>query len=267
MDLGFTGSKAVVTGGSKGMGLAIAETLAAEGASVAVMARNRAALDAAVNALLQAGAPDAVGISVDMADPASITAGFAALSERWGQLNSLVHTIGPGDGYFEQMDDADWDAAFALGTMSGVRSIRAALPILRAADWARIVTLSAHSIQRQNPRIVAYTAAKAALSSVTKNLSKSLAKDGILVNCVCPGTIVTASFTENLKDILAADGLDATDPHDVMTWIDTNFHQPCDLGRAGLPEEVASITTYLVSQRNGYVTGATVNVDGGSDFI
>jgi NAD(P)-dependent dehydrogenase (short-subunit alcohol dehydrogenase family) len=267
MDLGFTGSKSVVTGGSKGMGLAIAETLAAEGASVAVMARNRAALDAAVDALLQAGAPDAVGISVDMADPASITAGFAAVSERWGQLNSLVHTIGPGDGYFEQMDDADWDAAFALGTMSGVRSIRAALPILRAAGWARIVTLSAHSIQRQNPRIVAYTAAKAALSSVTKNLSKSLAKDGILVNCVCPGTIVTASFTENLKDILAADGFDATDPHDVMTWIDNNFHQPCDLGRAGLPEEVASITTYLVSQRNSYVTGATVNVDGGSDFI
>jgi 3-oxoacyl-[acyl-carrier protein] reductase len=267
MDLGFTGSKSVVTGGSKGMGLAIAETLAAEGASVAVMARNRTALDAAVDALLQAGAPDAVGISVDMADPASITAGFAAVSERWGQLNSLVHTIGPDDGYFEQMDDADWDAAFALGTMSGVRSIRAALPILRAAGWARIVTLSAHSIQRQNPRIVGYTAAKAALSSVTKNLSKSLAKDGILVNCVCPGTIVTASFTENLKDILAADGLDATDPHDVMTWIDNNFHQPCDLGRAGLPEEVASITTYLVSQRNGYVTGATVNVDGGSDFI
>jgi NAD(P)-dependent dehydrogenase (short-subunit alcohol dehydrogenase family) len=78
---------------------------------------------------------------------------------------------------------------------------------------------------------------------------------------------VTASFTENLKDILAADGLDATDPHDVMTWIDNNFHQPCDLGRAGLPEEIASITAYLASRRNGYVTGATVNVDGGSDFV
>ena len=267
MDLGFHGSKAVVTGGSKGMGLAIAETLASEGASVAVMARGRPALDAAVESLRQAGAPDAVGISVDMADAASITAGFAAVAERWGQLNSLVHTIGPGDGYFEQMDDTEWDAAFALGTMSGVRSIRAALPMLRAADWARIVTLSAHSIQRQNPRIVAYTASKAALSSVTKNLSKSLATDGILVNCVCPGTIVTATFTEVLKDILAAQGLDATNPHDVMTWIDNNFHQPCDLGRAGLPEDIASITAYLASRRNGYVTGATVNVDGGSDFI
>jgi NAD(P)-dependent dehydrogenase (short-subunit alcohol dehydrogenase family) len=207
MDLGFTESHAVVTGGSKGMGLAIATALAAEGANVAVMARGQDALDAAVDALRAAGAPDALGISVDMADAASIAEGFAAVSERWGSLNSLVHTIGPGDGYFEQMDDTDWDAAFALGTMSGVRSIRAALPLLRAAEWARIVTLSAHSIQRQNPRIVAYTAAKAALSSVTKNLSKSLATEGILVNCVCPGTIVTASFTENLKEILAADGL------------------------------------------------------------
>jgi NAD(P)-dependent dehydrogenase (short-subunit alcohol dehydrogenase family) len=165
------------------------------------------------------------------------------------------------------MTDADWESAIGLGTMSGVRSIRAALPSLRQAEWARIVTFAAHSIQRQNPRIVAYTASKAALTSITKNLSKSLAKDGILVNCVCPGTIVTASFTENLKDILAADGLDANDPVDVMTWIDDNFHQPCDLGRAGLPEEIASITTYLASRRNGYVTGATINVDGGSDVI
>ncbi|BCO99748.1 SDR family NAD(P)-dependent oxidoreductase [Mycobacterium intracellulare] len=267
MDLGLAGSTAVVTGGSKGMGLAIAETLAAEGARVAVMARSRGALDAAVASLHQAGASDAVGISVDMTDPASIAAGFAAVADRWGHLNSLIHTIGPGDGYFEQMDDTQWDEAFSLGTMSAVRSIRAALPLLRAAEWARVVTFSAHSIQRQNPRIVAYTASKAALASITKNLSKSLAKDGILVNCVCPGTIVTASFTENLKGILAADGLDATDPVDVMTWIDKNFHQPCDLGRAGLPEEVASITAYLASRRNGYVTGATVNVDGGSDFI
>ncbi|MEZ0351661.1 SDR family NAD(P)-dependent oxidoreductase [Mycobacterium sp. pR1184] len=267
MDLGFNESTAVVTGGSKGMGLAIAETLAAEGASVAVMARSRKALDAAVESLLAAGAPDAVGISVDMGDAESIAEGFAAVAERWGRLNSLVHTIGPGDGYFEAMDDTQWEEAFALGTMSAVRSIRASLPLLRAADWARIVTLSAHSVQRQNPRIVAYTASKAALASVTKNLSKSLAADGILVNCVCPGTIVTASFTDNLREILAADGLDATDPVDVMTWIDNNFHQPCDLGRAGLPEEVASITAYLASRRNGYVTGATVNVDGGSDFI
>ena len=155
----------------------------------------------------------------------------------------------------------------ALGTMSAVRGVRAALPLMRAADWGRIVIFSAHSIQRQSPNLVAYTASKAAVTSLAKNLAKSLAPDGILVNTVCPGSIVTASFTEGLRDTFAAEGLDPADPHDVMTWIDRNFHHPADLGRAGLPDEVASIAAYLASRRNGYVTGACVNADGGSDFV
>ena len=267
MDLGLGGATAVVTGGSKGIGLAIAESLAAEGASVAVMARNRRALDAAADKLRALGAPDVLAISVDMAGAESITSAFETVTEAWGALNVLIHTVGPDAGLFEDLDDADWQRAFDVGTMSAVRSIRAALPLLRAAEWARIVTLSAHSIQRQSPRLIAYTAAKAALSSVTKNLSKSLGPEGILVNCVCPGTIVTASFTETLKDTLASEGLDSANPHDVMRWVENTFGHPCDVGRAGLPEEIASMTTYLASRRNGYVTGATVNVDGGSDFV
>ncbi|MFV9634983.1 SDR family NAD(P)-dependent oxidoreductase [Mycobacterium neumannii] len=267
MDLGFEGATAVVTGGSKGMGLAIAETLGAEGASVAIMARGRQGLEAATERIRNAGAPEVLALSVDMSDAKSIAAGFAYVNDSWGRLNVLVHTVGPDAGAFEELDDDDWHAAFDLGTMAAVRSVRAALPMLRAAEWARIVTLSAHSIQRQSPRLVAYTAAKAALSSFTKNLSKSLGPEGILVNCVCPGTIVTASFTEILQDVLAADGLNSADPHDVMTWVERTYGHPCDLGRAGLPEEIASAATYLASRRNGYVTGATVNVDGGSDFI
>ncbi len=267
MDLGFAGARAVVTGGSKGMGLAIAETLGAEGASVAIMARGRHGLEAASERIRNAGAPEVLALSVDMADGKSIAAGFADVNDTWGRFNVLVHTVGPDAGAFEELDDDDWHAAFDLGTMAAVRSVRAALPMLRAAEWARIVTLSAHSIQRQSPRLVAYTAAKAALSSFTKNLSKSLGPEGILVNCVCPGTIVTASFTEILQDVLAADGLNSADPHDVMTWVERTYGHPCDLGRAGLPEEIASATAYLASRRNGYVTGATVNVDGGSDFI
>ena len=267
MDLGFAGATAVVTGGSKGMGLAIAETLGAEGASVAIMARGKSGLDAAAERIREAGAPEVLALSVDMTDGDSIAAGYASVRQAWGTLNALVHTIGPAAGPFEELDDDDWHAAFDLGTMSAVRSVRAALPMLRAAEWARIVTLSAHSIQRQSPRLVAYTATKAALSSFTKNLSKSLGPEGILVNCVCPGTIVTASFTEILKDVLAAGGLDSADPHDVMTWVEKTYGHPCDIGRAGLPEEIASATAYLASRRNGYVTGATLNVDGGSDFI
>ena len=267
MDLGYTGATAVVTGGSKGMGRAIAETLAGEGAKVAVMARGQDALDETHAALAAAGAPDVLALSVDFTDAAAITAAFATVGERWGSLNVLVHTLGPMDGTFEDLDDAGWDKTFEMGLMAGVRAVRDALPLLRAADWARIVTLAAHSIQRQSPRLVAYTASKAALASFTKNLAKSLGPEGILVNTVSPGTIITAAFTEQLKPVLAAEGLDSSDPHDVMQWIIKNFHHPVDLGRAGLPDHIASAVAYLASQRNGYVTGANLNVDGGSDFI
>ena len=267
MDLGLAGSAAVVTGGTKGMGRAIAEAFADDGARVAVLARGAEAIDETVEELRRRGSPDAVGISVDLTDGGAIADAFGQLGDRWGEINSLVNTVGPADGYFEELDDAGWDAALQLGLMAAVRCTRAALPLLRAAEWARVVNFAAHSIQRQNPRIVAYTASKAALASVSKNLAKSLAADGILVNTISPGTIVTASFTEALHPFLAADGLDSSNPVDVMTWIENNFHQPADLGRAGVPDEIASITVYLASRRNGYVTGANVNVDGGSDFI
>jgi NAD(P)-dependent dehydrogenase (short-subunit alcohol dehydrogenase family) len=266
MDLGLADATAVVTGGTKGMGRAIAECLAAEGARVAVLARGRPALDETVAALGAAGSPDALGLSVDVLDPADIDRALAVVDGRWGSLNILINTVGPGAGRFENLTDADWHVAFELGCMAAVRCVRAALPLLRRADWARIVNFSAHSIQRQSEILPAYTASKAAMASVSKNLSKSLAPEGILVNTVSPGTIVTASFTENLRDVFAERGLDASDPH-VMRWIDEVFHQPADLGRAGLPEEVAAVVAFLASPRNGYVTGANVNVDGGSDFI
>ena len=266
MDLGYAGAHAAITGGTKGMGRATAEVLAEEGASVAVLARGKEALDETVERLAALGSPDPVGIQVDVSEPAQIVDAFAALDERWGSLNSLVNTVGPFAGTFDELTDADWDSAFALGTMSAVRCVRAALPLLRRAEWARVVNFAAHSVKRQSARLVAYTASKAALVSVSKNLARSLGPDGILVNTVSPGTIVTDSFTGTLRPLLEADGLDPTDPVDVMTWIDRNFHHPADLGRAGLPEEIASITAYLASRRNGYVTGANVNVDGGSDF-
>jgi 3-oxoacyl-[acyl-carrier protein] reductase len=267
MDLGYQGASAAVTGGSKGMGRAIALCMAGEGARVAVLARGQAELDETVEALLAAGAPDAMGLVTDMTDPAQVTDAFAAIGSRWNSLNVLVNTVGPGAAKFEDLSDDDWEGVFDIALMSAVRSVRAALPLLRGADWARIVNISAHSIQRQSPLLVAYTASKAALTSVSKNLAKSLAPEGILVNTVSPGSIVTASFSEGLRPMFAEENLDPTDPIDVMTWIEKHFHQPADLGRAGLPVEIAVVVTFLASRVNGYVTGANVNVDGGSDFL
>src|SRR5450631_274812 len=161
MDLGFAGARAAVTGGTKGMGRAIALRLAGEGAQVAVLARHQAELDETVGALRAAGAPDAMGWATDVTDPSSVTAAFDAIGSRWDSLNVLVNTVGPGAAKFEDLADDDWDAVFEIGLMSAVRSTRAALPLLRAAEWARIVNISAHSIQRQSPLLVAYTASKA----------------------------------------------------------------------------------------------------------
>ncbi len=267
MDLGLRGATAAITGGTKGMGRASAERFAQEGASVAVLARGREALDETVAALGAAGCPDPVGLQVDVGDRAEVERAFADLEDRWGSLNILVNTVGPGAARFEDLADEDWEAVFDVGLMSVVRCVRAALPLLRAAEWARIVNVSAHSIQRQSPMLVAYTASKAALTSVSKNLAKSLAPEGILVNTVSPGSIVTASFSEGLRPMFEAEGLDPTDRYDVMRWIDAHFHQPADLGRAGLPDEIAVTVAFLASRVNGYVTGANINVDGGSDFI
>ncbi len=267
MDLGLAGATVAVTGGTKGMGRAIAECFAEEGASVAVLARGQGAVDETVAALADRGSPDPVGLVTDVTDGDQVRQAFASLAGRWGSLNALVNTVGPGAARFEDLDDAEWVKVFDIGTMAAVRCVRAALPLIEAAPWARIVNISAHSVQRQSPMLVAYTAAKAALTSVSKNLAKSLAPQGVLVNTVSPGSIVTASFSEGLAPMFEAEGLDPTDPWDVMRWIDTHFHQPADLGRAGLPREIATVVVFLASQANGYVTGANVNVDGGSDFI
>jgi len=267
MDLGLEGASAVVTGGSKGMGRATAEMLAAEGARVAVLARGHDAIEATVESLRSSGSPDPVGLSVDTTDDASVTAAFRELDARWGSLNILVNTVGAPAGRFEELSDEDWHSTFDRATLSAVRTVRAALPLMRRAQWARIVNVSAHSTRRQSPLIVAYTAAKSALTSFSKNLSKSLAPEGILVNTVSPGTFVTASFTERLRPVFEEKGLDPADPQDVMTWIREVYGQPADLGRAGRPEEIAAVITFLASRRNSYVTGADVNVDGGSDFV
>jgi len=154
VDLGLQGSAAVVTGGSKGMGRAIAAAFADDGARVAVLARGQAAIDDTVAELRGRGCPDAVGLSVDLTDPSAIEGAFATIGERWGEINSLINTIGPGDGYFETLDDGGWDATMQLGLMAMVRCTRAALPLLRAAEWARIVNFAAHLHLSADPRFI-----------------------------------------------------------------------------------------------------------------
>jgi 3-oxoacyl-[acyl-carrier protein] reductase len=264
MDLGLANATAVVVGGSRGMGLATARCLAEEGARVAVVGRTRAILDSAVTDLTGRGSPDALGLVADIGDVGDVDKVFAELGQRWnGELNVLINTVGPGaPGRFEDLTDEQWRQAVEEGVMGMVRCVRSALPLLRKAQWARIVNFSAHSTQRQSVMLPAYTAAKSMLTSVSKNLSLLLAKDEILVNVVSPGSIASESLIGWANSV----GVDGSDPYRLMDAIAEHFGHPAQMPRAGLPEEIGPVAAFLASQRNSYMTGANINVDGGSDF-
>lgn len=269
MDLGLRGAAVVVSGGSKGMGRAAAEAMAAEGAKVAVLARTEADLTETVAALCELGAADAVALTADIADPEQVAAAFAELGRRWGELNVLVNAAGPvgvGVGRFAEVPDEEWLQTLDIGLLGAVRCVRAALPLLRRAGWARIVNVSAHSTRRQSPDIVAYTAAKAALTSLSKNLSIDLAPEGILVNTVSPGSFLSAALRRYLEALPPERGVDPEDLRDAMRVIEEDFGHPARLGRAGEPSEIGPVIAFAGSRINSYMTGADINVDGGSDF-
>ncbi|WP_235490159.1 SDR family oxidoreductase, partial [Frankia sp. AvcI1] len=173
-----------------------------------------------------------------------------------------------------------FQAHLEIGLMAGVRTCRAAIPLMRARGGGAIVNLAAMSIRKQYPTMVAYTAAKAALASVSKNLARAVGPDGIRVNTVCPGAILTEGVREKIEqfgpqrwvapDALAA-SVGAPSTEEVFLAISRDMGGAGrglvpDLGRPGRPEEIAAAIVFLCSARAGYITGALLNVDGGSDF-
>ena len=264
MDLGLKDAAAVVVGGGRGMGLAAARCLADDGARVALVGRTAQVLDRAAAALTERGSPEAVGLVADTTDASAVQRVFDEIGERWnGELNILINAVGPGTrGTFEELTDEQWREAFDDGVMGMVRCVRSALPLLRQAQWARIVNFSAHSTQRQSVMLPAYTAAKAAVTSISKNLSLLLAPDEIPVNVVSPGSIAS----EALVGWAASVGVDGNDVYALMAAIDKHFGHPAHMPRAGLPDEIGPVVAFLASRRNSYMTGANINVDGGSDF-
>ena len=264
MDLGFTGSTAVIAGGTRGIGLATATSLAEQGARVGVVGRNEARLATSAATLVAAGSPDVLTLRADLGSASDVDAVFATVGDRWGELNVLVNAAGPlGAGRFEDLDDAGWAVAFDSGVISAVRCVRAALPLLRTAPWARVVNVTAMSVQHQSVGLVSYSAAKSALLSVTKNLARTLASDGILVNAVAPGPILT----DWARPVLAAAGIEMDDPVGAFGLLGRDHAMSVDLGRMGLPHEVAAVISFCASPANTYMTGAHLNVDGGSDFL
>ncbi len=241
------GLTVLVTGAASGMGRATAEVFAAEGANVALTDLSGDAVEA-IAAALRAEGLSAQSWALDVSDPAAIKSVVADVAAQFGGLDALVNNAGisafcPIDdpGY-----DAVWDRAFAVLLTAHQQLVRAALPHLRRSASPRIVNIASTEALGATSRDSPYSAAKAGVTGLTRALAVELGKEGITVNCICPGPIDTG-MTANVPDA------------DKQTFA----HRRTALRRYGLPEEVAHITLSLCLPAASYITGVTIPVDGG----
>jgi len=242
----FNGKRVVVAGGSRGIGRSIALAFAAAGAEVSICARGAAALEAA-RAEIAACGQRTHAATCDLADAASVAGYVAAASAALGGIDVLVNNasgFGVGD------DEAGWAAGLAVDVMAMVRASHAALPALLAAPGASIVHIASISAFRPSTRAPAYAAVKAAMLSYTGSQAAMLARQGVRVNCIAPGSI---EFPGGVWD----QRKQAADPLYERTLNSIPF------GRMGTPEEIAEVALFLASEHARWITGQVIAVDGG----
>jgi 3-oxoacyl-[acyl-carrier protein] reductase len=250
MDLGLRGRRALITGGSRGIGFAVAEALAAEGAAVGLVARDTAGLAEAAERLKSQGNTVATA-AADVTDTSQLKQAVADIATALGGLDRLVANAGGtvGRGNLTSAGDGDFTATFALNAGHAAELIRAGLPHLRAAGGGAVVIISSVTGMRPAPR-TAYAAAKAAEIHLAATAAQELAPAGVRVNCVSPGSIMFPGG--------GWDSFEQANPEDFATFADTQF----PFGRLGRLPEVADVVTFLLSDRASWVSGANVAVDG-----
>jgi NAD(P)-dependent dehydrogenase (short-subunit alcohol dehydrogenase family) len=262
VDLGLAGRRAIVTGGSKGLGKAIAAGLIAEGAAVTICSRNPAELEATAAELMTlaadpAGGPGQVAAMVcDVTVPDQVVAFIDSAADAMGGLDILVNNAGGArPGQFGTLTDQDWQADIEVKLFSYIRCTRAALPHLRRSQGARVINISAVYARYPDPVFLASSVNRASCLSLSKALSIELGREGILVNSVNVGLVQTPQW-HNIHRLRAPD-----------TPADDFFGQlaaaEVPLGRFGQPDEVANMVTFLASDRASYIAGASIDVAGG----
>jgi len=255
MDLGLGGKKAVVTGGSKGLGRAIAEELAREGADVAICARHQDEVAAAGEALAGFGT-NVFARPADVTDPDQVRSFVSEAAEALGGIDILVNNAGRAHpGTFETLTDEDWKADLDVKLFSMIRCSREVLPHLRAGGRGRIVNISAVFGKSPDPAFFATSTNRAACLAFTKALSIELGKDGILVNAVNIGFVVTPQW----KNIHQRRAPELSEEE----FFSRLAAAEVPLGRFGRPDEVAGIVAFLCGERATYITGASIDVAGG----
>jgi NAD(P)-dependent dehydrogenase (short-subunit alcohol dehydrogenase family) len=254
MDLGLNGRTAVVTGASRGIGLAVVRGLVAEGVHVTAGARKSSAdLDEL------AGSGMVRVVEADLAEPGGPATLVAAAGDR---IDILVNNVGAAParpGGFGAITDEDWQESLTLNLIAAVRTIRAALPVMAAAGKGAIVNISSANALLPDPAVMDYSAAKAALANFSKSLSKEAGPRGIRVNTISPGPVATDLWLGDHGVAATVSRATGAKPQDVQS----QAAQQTVTGRFSRPEEVADLVLILASDRTANVTGADITIDGG----
>ena len=257
MELGLKGKVSAITGGSEGIGLATAKRLMVEGASVAICARRQEFLQKAADTIRTAGGADVLAVAADMTQPGEPERFIDDVVQRFGRLDILVNNAGrEAVGPFEDTDDATWQADLDLKVFGTIRTIRAALPHMRAAGGGRIINITHVGAKQPRARSVPTSVTRAAGIALTKALSKEFSECGILVNTVCVGLIWSSQWERKRRALPSAPS-----PEEYERQVVVERGVP--LGRMGKIEEVASLIAFLASEQAAYITGASINIDGG----
>lgn len=263
MDLGISGRVALITGAGRGIGAEIAQTLAAEGARIAVNDLFQERADESAEAIRAAGG-EAMGVAFDVTDYAAVEAGVGKVVAQFGAVDILVNNAGipaataqdalpSAGGLFGQSDRAQWDRTMGLITYGVLNCGRAVVGGMAERRWGRIVSVISDAGRVGEPRLVAYSMAKAGVVGFSKALAKEMGRNCITVNCVSPATTVTDATREWIE----AQG----------EQIMRSYPLAKGLGRLGQPSDIANAVTFLASQRAEWITGQVLSVNGGYSMV
>jgi len=258
MDLGLRGRVAIVAAASKGLGRAVAEELAREGAEIAICARTAGDLETAAKRIGLAGGREVFWEALDVSDAAAISGFVAGVEKRFGRVDICVtNTGGPPSKLFMATSEEDWRTWTDQLLMSTVHFARAVLPRMQERNWGRFLTITSYSVKQPVEGLLLSNSLRAAVTGVVRTLANEFGQFGITVNNICPGY----TRTDRLDDLA---GMMAERSGATIEDIFAGWKKLIPVGRLGKPEEFAAAVAFLASERASYINGVSLTVDGGT---
>lgn len=257
MDLGLKNKVALVAASSRGLGRAVAEELAAEGASLILCARDQNVLQKTRDAIAKQTGATVLAVTTDLTDMAQMKRLVETANSKFGQIDILItNSGGPPAGRFEQLTLEHWEQAVRLTLFSTTELVRHVLPGMRARGWGRVLNITSIAVKQPVDNLILSNSLRAAVTGFARTLANEVAADGVTVNNILPGYTRTERVEELANMMADKQGITAEE-------FKAKWEREIPMRRLGEPREFAAVAAFLVSERASFITGISVQVDGG----